>query len=131
MKIGEIIYEYAAKYPYKVKSLTFLDVAPNNIEFYVPFVLNNWSQSQLDGYKKSELNKRNQLFGLINGLGVPWGLMSLVLPVTKANAGKLTVFQNNFWFLKCIRFFWIDNAFVDFVRWNFLTEKTWITQGFI
>jgi hypothetical protein len=43
---------------------------------------------------------------VINGLGVPWGLMSLFYPPTKTFFSELS----------------------DEVTWYFLTEKTWITQ---
>ena len=101
-----MIYEYASKYPNKVRSLTFLDVSPNGIEFYIPSVLNNWTEKQTNEYKQIQLSGRYAIFGIINTLGVPWGLMSIFIPVSPP-----------------------VSEFDGFLRWNFLTEKTWITQG--
>ena len=106
---GEIIYEYASKYPQKVKDLTFLDTAPNNIEFEIPRILKNWTQNQYDEYKSRQLSSRFQLFRIINGLGVPWGLMSILTPASQSD----TYYKQ----------------FSEQIRWSFLNEKTWITQG--
>jgi len=103
---GALIYHYAYQHPDMVKSLTFLDVAPNDIEFKIPALLRNWTQSQLDEYKRKELASRLSLAQVINGVGVPWGLMSLFLPATKTFFSELS----------------------DEATWYFLTEKTWITQ---
>lgn len=46
---------------------------------------------------------------LINGLGVPWGLMSLFVPLPKTIYSNLIYEQN----------------------WYFLTEKTWSTQAYL
>lgn len=46
------------------------------------------------------------IFGIINGLGVPWGLMKVFVPPEKS---------------------WPENL-RDERRWFMLTEKTWITQ---
>jgi pimeloyl-ACP methyl ester carboxylesterase len=108
---GEIIYEYASKYPQKVTALTFLDSTPNGIEFDIPRILKNWSQSQYDEYKSSEIGSRFRLFSLINGLGVPWGLMSLLTPSSQSET--------------------FYNRFSEQIRWSFLTEKSWITQGIL
>lgn len=106
---GEIIYEYASKYPQKVKDITLLDASPNNIEFDIPRILKNWTQSQYDDYKSSQIASRFRLFGLINGLGVPWGLMSLLTPSSQSET--------------------FYSRFSEQIRWTFLTEKSWITQG--
>jgi pimeloyl-ACP methyl ester carboxylesterase len=105
---GELIYEFTFKYPNMVKSLVFLDVYPNGIEFKVPFILNNWTHNQLEEYKLNELNRRNQLFNLINGIGVPWGLMNYFIPLPEI----------------------IYSNFVYESNWYFLTEKTWTTQSY-
>jgi pimeloyl-ACP methyl ester carboxylesterase len=105
---GSLIYHYAYQHPDMVKSLTFLDVAPNDIEFKIPALLKNWTQSQLDEYKRQELASRLSLVKVINGLGVPLGLMSLFYPPTKTFVSEL----------------------IDEATWYFLTEKTWITQEY-
>jgi len=105
---GPFLYEYTSKHPEMVKSLTFLDVSPVNIEFKIKAELNNWTDSQTESYKQGEFAKRMSLFGLINGLGVPWGLMAIFTPPPK------TYFAN----------------LLDEIRWYFLTEKTWTTQEY-
>jgi hypothetical protein len=105
---GPFLYEYASKHPEMFKSLTFLDVSPVDIEFKIKAELNNWTDSQTESYKQGEFAKRKSLFGLINGIGVPWGLMSIFTPPPK------TYFSN----------------LLDEIRWYFLTEKTWTTQEY-
>jgi len=105
---GSFLYEYASNHPEMFKSLTFLDVSPVNIEFKIKGELNNWTDSQTESYKKSELAGRMSLFGIINGLGVPWGLMSIFAPTPK------TYFAN----------------LLGEIHWYFLTEKTWTTQEY-
>jgi pimeloyl-ACP methyl ester carboxylesterase len=105
---GLLIYHYAYEHPDMVKSLTFLDVAPANIEFKIPAELKNWTQAQVDDYKNKEFASRDALIKIINGLGVPWGLMSIFFPALKTYYSE----------------------FNDEATWYFLTEKTWITQEF-
>ena len=105
---GPLIYHYAYEHPEMVKSLTFLDAYPANIEFKVPFILKNWTQSQLEDYKNKEFASRQSLIKIINGLGVPWGLMSIFFPGSKTYFSDLS----------------------SEATWYFLTEKTWITQEF-
>ena len=52
---GQIVYEYASQHPEMIRSLIFLDVYPNNIEFKVPFILKNWTQTQYEQYKQDLL----------------------------------------------------------------------------
>ncbi|EFC39470.1 predicted protein [Naegleria gruberi] len=102
---GHIIYKFALEHPELVKSLTFLDVFPPGIEFTSMKDLKNWSQEQFNTYKNQELRGRRTLFGIINGLAVPWGLMSIFVGSSSntSNADEIT--------------FWMS------------TEKTWITQS--
>ena len=91
-----------------VKSLTFIDVTPNGIEFQISKTLNKWTQSQLDDYKKTTFSARRDRLRFINGLRVPWGLMSLVQP-----AGNTFFPELN-----------------DEVRSYYLEDKTWATQSY-
>ncbi|CAF0715670.1 unnamed protein product [Brachionus calyciflorus] len=106
---GSLIYEYASRRPENVRSLTFLDSGVFDMEFKIIKKLKNWSDSELEKYKKSEYFSRKSLFSLINGIGVPFGLMSSFIPGYKVYFNELT----------------------DEVNWYFLTEKTWITQEYL
>ena len=91
-----------------VKSLTFIDVSPNGIEFEISQTLNKWTQSQLDEYKKTTFSSRRDRLRFINGLRVPWGLMSLVTPAANTYFPELN----------------------DEVRYYYLDDKTWATQSY-
>lgn len=105
---GSIMYEYAYNHPEMFKSLTFIDVSPLDIEFTIPATLKNWTDAQKNQYKNSELASRMSLIKLINGIGVPFGLMQLVFP------GYKSYFSNLY----------------NEINWFYLIEKTWITQEY-
>jgi pimeloyl-ACP methyl ester carboxylesterase len=103
---GPTVYKYAIQHPEMVSSLTFLDVYPPRVEWLTPKILKNWTEDQYNSYVKSDLAGRNSLFGIINGLGVPWGLMPIFVP-------KSSVYPE---------------STATEVNWYFLTDKTWSTQ---
>lgn len=103
---GPTVYRYALEHPEMVHSLTFLDVYPANVEWLTPKILKNWTDDQYNSKIKSDLSERRRLFGIINGLGVPWGIMSIFFPPN-------SVYPSNT---------------KDEVHWYFLTDKTWSTQ---
>ncbi|KAG2388515.1 hypothetical protein C9374_000679 [Naegleria lovaniensis] len=102
---GHLIYKFAHKHPELVKSLTFLDVFPPGIEFTSIRDLKNLTQSQYEQYKSIDKQGRKTLLGIINGLGVPWGLMSIFVMENSKNSNSKEIA------------FWMR------------TEKTWITQA--
>ena len=106
---GRPVYQYALEHPEMISSITFLDVFPENVEWLTPKVLKNWTDDEYNAYKKLDLEGRYSLFRLINGLGVPWGLMPLFVPTE-------SVYPEN-----------TKNE----VRWYFLADKTWTTQEYI
>lgn len=105
---GGLIYEYASNYPEKFNSITFIDVAPGDVEIRIRKKIKNWSDSEAEDYKKSLYSSRRATFGVINGLGVPFGLMGPFSPNYQPFFSELS----------------------DEVKWYFLTEKTWITQEY-
>ena len=103
---GPTIYRYALQHPEMVYSLTFLDVYPARFEWITPKVLKNWTDDQYNSNVQSDLSSRSSLFKIINGLGVPWGLMSIFVPLS-------SVYPSNT---------------AREVNWYFLADKTWSTQ---
>ena len=103
---GPLVYDVASRYPELTHSLVFLDVYPSGYEFQSQATLKNWTQAQLDQYKRQELASRSGLFRIINSIGVPFGLMSIFVPPYK------TYFQD----------------LSDEVNWYFRTAKTWTNQ---
>jgi hypothetical protein len=103
---GPTVYKYAIQHPEMVSSLTFLDVYPSRVEWITPKILKNWTEDQYNSYVKSDLAGRYSTFGIINGIGVPWGLMSIFVP-------KNSVYPE---------------STANEVNWYFLTDKTWSTQ---
>lgn len=89
-----------------VHSLTFLDVAPNGIEWTIPKILKNFTQTQYNNYVDKDIDSRMSLFGIINGLGVPWGIMTFFVPLGNSYPVELR----------------------EELRWYFQTDKTWVTQ---
>jgi hypothetical protein len=83
-----------------------LDAYPPQIEWTSQRALKNWTDAQYDTEVKADLASRLSIFGIINGLGVPWGLMKIFMP---AENSWPTDLRNE-------------------RRWFMLTEKTWITQ---
>lgn len=104
---GAIIYEYAVAHPEMVRALVFLDVAPFQAEWKVPQMLKNWTQGEFDETVERDLASRAALLNVINGLGVPLGLMGLFMPPEKSYPDYLREER----------------------RWYFLTDKTWATQA--
>jgi len=109
---GETIYEYTLKHPEMVKSLVFLDVAATGVEFELKKKIRNWNETYYNSYRKQDLDGRVGLFRLINGLGVPWGIMSSFMMPS----------QNTISFPK---------EYLLEQNWYFLTDKTWITQYYL
>ncbi|KAL9652485.1 hypothetical protein ABK040_000057 [Willaertia magna] len=106
---GQIIYKYALLHPEMVYSLTFLDVYPDNIEFISERDLKNLTQPEYENFYNREMAGRQALLRIINGLGVPWGLMPIFVP------------SGNSW----------PESLREEKNWFFLTEKTWITQKYM
>ena len=105
---GVATYRYALAHPEMVASLLFLDVYPQNIEFKVQRDLKNLTQQEYYTLIQTEMSQRLGIITLINAIGVPFGLMDLVLPS----------YQNS------------STPFANEQRYFFLTEKTWGTQKY-
>ena len=102
---GSIIYQYARDHPEMVKSLTFLDVFPDGIEFTSAKILKKLTESEYEAFKKSELNSRRSIMNIVNAIGVPLGIMPFIIGPNSntSNSNEIA--------------FWMR------------TEKTWITQS--
>jgi pimeloyl-ACP methyl ester carboxylesterase len=104
---GPIIYEFATLHPEMVHSLVLLDVAPMGVEWSVYAMLNNLTSDQKTAYMNSDLQNRYVLFNAINGLGVPWGFMGAIMPISN--------------------FAWPPELREE-RHWYMTTEKTWASQ---
>ncbi|EFC40303.1 predicted protein [Naegleria gruberi] len=104
---GSIIYQYARDHPEMVKSLTFLDVFPDGIEFTSAKILKKLTESEYEAFKKSELNSRRSIMNIVNAIGVPLGIMPFIIGPNSntSNSNEIA--------------FWMR------------TEKTWITQSIL
>lgn len=90
-----------------VKSLTFIDVAPNDLEFKTPYILKKWTNTQYEEFKAEQIAEKKRTTQHYNGVGVPWGLMPLYI---EQRTGLYLDLQNE-------------------ARWYFLTEKTWKSKS--
>jgi pimeloyl-ACP methyl ester carboxylesterase len=102
------IYEYASKHPQMVHSLVYLDASPPGIEWNSTAFARNLSASALEHFKRVDLVQRYITVFLINGLGVPFGLMPLFVPPIGTYLKELSAE----------------------VTWYFHTEKTWTKQRY-
>ena len=74
---GRPFYYHALEHPDDVDSVVFLDVATDNIEFDVEQEINGWSDEQMLEEREKTLKGRMGLFDVINGIGVPFGIMGI------------------------------------------------------
>ena len=102
------IYKYALKYPEMVKALVFLDGSLEG-EFTSKKIVRGWNESYYLSYRTQELESRYGLFRIINGLGVPLGLMSIFI------GGDKNVVS-------------FPKDSVEEKDWYMITDKTWRTQ---
>ena len=86
-----------------VKSLTFIDVMPNNMEFEIRKTLKNWSPDEMNEYKASVISSRKRYLNNMNGLAVPFGLTNSIIP---------------------------EQLGQEEARWHQLTEKIWRTEKY-
>jgi pimeloyl-ACP methyl ester carboxylesterase len=103
---GSIVFNYALQHPEMVSSITFLDVSPGYSELMTQKILKNWTNTEYEEEVKSDLSNRYGLFGIINGLGVPLGLMPFFFPKNKVYPRE-TANEVDWYFLtgKFINFF--------------------------
>lgn len=74
-----VVYKYALDHPENVHALINLDGALDAVEFRLPSVINNWTESQAQEQFETDMKGRFQSFYIINGLGVPFGLVPFFL----------------------------------------------------
>ena len=77
---GASVLDYAQQNPTQVKSLVFLGFFPPGVEWRFTFLSKNYTAAQVEKNRALMLRGRLFLFGIIRGLGVPWGLMSPLVP---------------------------------------------------
>jgi pimeloyl-ACP methyl ester carboxylesterase len=104
---GSQVSSYYMKYPNKVKSIIFMDVFSPGIEFESLKYLNNWSDEKLKSYQKIDFMGRVSMGNLILGLGLPWGLMPIFVPMAsvpknfqppeKAAEYRVQLWTNKMW----------------------------------
>ncbi len=69
------MYHYAMNRPDRVHGLVVLDSALAGVEWRIPAMLGNWTQEEYDEYVEQDLDSRIAIFRIINGLGIPFGLV--------------------------------------------------------
>ncbi len=72
---GQVIYDYAMGHPEQVHSLLMLDVAPVGIEWRIPAKIFNWTYEEYWFYVQEDLNSRKLMISMIDGFGVPFGIV--------------------------------------------------------
>ncbi|KAJ0409467.1 hypothetical protein P43SY_002357 [Pythium insidiosum] len=105
---GEFIYEYATQYPRNVHSLVFLEAYPPDIEFFVLEQLKNYTRTETERQRSIQLTGRRILMAILNFIGIPLGLMPIVVPPSNVT----------------------PPALAEEIRWYMLTDKTWSNQQF-
>ncbi|KAJ3128635.1 hypothetical protein HK098_003842 [Nowakowskiella sp. JEL0407] len=78
---GSAITYLAAKHPSNIKTISFIETYPPGIEFNYYGVKNKLDQNALANYRNSQLASRFALVNIILSLAIPWGLMSLFVPI--------------------------------------------------
>ncbi|KAI3642471.1 hypothetical protein MP228_012026 [Amoeboaphelidium protococcarum] len=78
---GSTVAYLASKHPSDIKSATFLESYPQGIEFDYYGVYQSLDQNQVSAYASSQIVQRLGLSKLIISLAIPWGLMSLFVPI--------------------------------------------------
>ena len=106
---ASIVYNYAIAHPEMVNALVFLDVYPENVEFLVPKIFYGWNETYYQEYMKNDINGRWGTFSLINGLGLPWGLVTFFLGGNSPNKS-------------------FPEEYLAEKKWYFEQDKTWTTQ---
>jgi pimeloyl-ACP methyl ester carboxylesterase len=79
---GSALMYLATKYTSSIKSVTFIETYPPGIEFNYYGYQKSLSQQAISDYRTSELSSRVGLAKLILSLAIPWGLMSLFVPIS-------------------------------------------------
>ncbi|DBA04358.1 TPA: hypothetical protein N0F65_002120 [Lagenidium giganteum] len=105
---GPTVYQYATTAPQNVHSLVFLEAYPNDVEFLVEQRLNNLTNDATAAKRSVDLTGRRVLMGIINFIGIPLGLMPIIIPPANTTPPSLGAE----------------------VQWYMLADKTWTNQQF-
>jgi len=111
---GDLIYQYALDHPERVKSLTFLDVVPNNVEFSIKNKLSNFTEKEAEDYKNKEYSYRQTYSKLKNAFGVPWGIISFYVEPYKPFFSDLN--DEIDWFSHTEKKSITENYFINIVK---------------
>jgi pimeloyl-ACP methyl ester carboxylesterase len=111
---GDLIYQYALDHPERVKSLTFLDVVPNNVEFSIKNKLSNFTEKEAEAYKNKEYSHRQTYSKLKNAFGVPWGIISFYIEPYKAFFSYLN--DDIDWFSHTEKKSITENYFINIIK---------------
>ena len=109
---GQTVFNYALQHPEMVSSITFLDVSPKRVELIIQKILKNWTNTEYEEEEKSDLANRYGLLGIINGLGVPLGLMPFFFPKNKVYPRE-TANEVDWYFLTGKLMFYIQKLAYD------------------
>ncbi|KAI9143034.1 hypothetical protein BKA69DRAFT_1063994 [Paraphysoderma sedebokerense] len=79
---GSAITYLAGKYSSSIKSVTFVETYPPGIEFSYYGHQNGLNQQAVSDYRGAQLSSRIGFSQLILWMAIPWGLMSLFVPLS-------------------------------------------------
>lgn len=99
---GQIVYDYAVNHPEMVHSLVFLDVYPIEVDLKVASILNNWTEAQINYFKRKEFNAEKSKLNEINAVIVPFGFTDSLYETTHKYSNE--------------------------INWFYSTEKMWATR---
>eukprot|EP00999_Lentomonas_sp_LEN2_P002276 NODE_360_length_1593_cov_103.770805_g328_i0.p1 GENE.NODE_360_length_1593_cov_103.770805_g328_i0~~NODE_360_length_1593_cov_103.770805_g328_i0.p1 ORF type:complete len:527 (+),score=92.60 NODE_360_length_1593_cov_103.770805_g328_i0:44-1582(+) len=105
-------YSYGVAYPEHVEAFVFLESVGDQVEWRMKIDVDGMSVEEAEEFKADDLASRSTLFGVINALGIPWGLMSIFVGGAPP-AG-----------------YYPADKFAE-AMWFFQTAKTWATQYYV
>lgn len=73
-------YKYALEHPENVDSIAVIETALAGVEWRLPAQVGNWTEEEYWEYVQNDLDGRFKIFSIINGLGIPFGLIPPFYP---------------------------------------------------
>lgn len=91
-----VVYEYALGHAENVDSIVVIEAALDGVEWRIPATIGNWTEQEYWDYVNNDLANRFQIFDIINGLGIPFGLVPPFYPsrYVQANTDKSGLYSS-------------------------------------
>jgi hypothetical protein len=99
---GELVFEFAIKYPDYVSALGYMDVYPKDYEFQSLQDKTNATNKEIQSIKTDQMNARVGFAAIYTALAIPWGLMVLFYggpyePAAFRSEYQATYFTDKIW----------------------------------